>query len=69
MRCKGTILSLIHIYQKFYTSVSKNLMQNVNFGFMKMSKKSFTLCGIAAVVFILSLIHIYTMVNICHTGG
>ena len=38
--------------RKFYTSISKNLMQNVNFGFMKMSKKSFTLCGIAAVVFI-----------------
>lgn len=55
--------------QKFYTSISKNLMQNVNFGFMKMSKKSFTLCGIAAVVFIGSFAIRGLSQSIDFTGG
>ena len=54
---------------KFYTAVSKNLMQNVNFGFMAMRKKSFTLCGIAAVVFIASFAIRGLSESIDFTGG
>ncbi len=37
---------------KFYTGISKNLMQNTAFKFMSMYRKTFTIWGIAAVVFI-----------------
>lgn len=61
---KGRWLNL-----KFYTSVSKNLMQNVNFHFMNFRKKSFTIWGVAALVFIVSFAVRGLSKSIDFTGG
>lgn len=61
---KGRWLNL-----KFYTSVSKNLMQNVNFHFMNFCKKSFTIWGVAALVFIVSFAVRGLSKSIDFTGG
>ena len=42
------------MHLKFYTSVSKNLMQNTHFHFMSMYKKSFTCYAIAIIICIVS---------------
>ena len=55
--------------QKFYTSISKNLMQNVNYSFMGMRKKSFTICIVAAVVFVASFAIRGLSRSIDFTGG
>ena len=55
--------------QKFYTGFSKNLMQNKNFAFMGMRKKSFTLCCVAAVVFVASFAVRGLSESIDFTGG
>ena len=55
--------------QKFYTSISKNLMQNVNYAFMGMRKKSFAICIIAAVVFVASFAVRGLSRSIDFTGG
>lgn len=61
---KGRWLNL-----KFYTGVSKNLMQNVNFHFMNFHKKSFTIWGLAALVFIVSFAVRGLSKSIDFTGG
>lgn len=61
---KGRWLNL-----KFYTSVSKNLMQNVNIHFMNFRKKSFTIWGLAALVFIISFAVRGLSKSIDFTGG
>ena len=55
--------------QKFCTSISKNLMQNMHVPFMSMYKKTFTLVSIAAVVFLASFILRGLSKSIDFTGG
>ena len=55
--------------QKFYTSISKNLMQNKNVRFMGMYKKTFAIWGIAAIVFIGSFVTRGLSRSIDFTGG
>lgn len=54
---------------KFYTSISKNLMQNTKFKFMSMYRKTFTIWGIAAIVFIAFLAIRGLSRSIDFTGG
>ncbi len=55
--------------QTFTTSLSKNLMQGSHFGFMKMRRFSFSVMGIAAVVFIASFALRGLSQSIDFTGG
>jgi len=55
--------------QKFCTSISKNLMQNMHVPFMSMYKKTRVLVGIAIVVFIASFILRGLSKSIDFTGG
>ena len=55
--------------QKFYTSISKNLMQDKNVRFMGMYKKTFAIWGIAAIVFIGSFVTRGLSRSIDFTGG
>ncbi len=54
---------------KFWTGVSENLMQGKNYKFMSMYKRSFTVVGIALVVFIGSFIVRGLAQSIDFTGG
>lgn len=53
----------------FTTSISKNLMQGTHFHFMEMYKKTFTIAGIALVVFIISFFTRGLSRSIDFTGG
>ena len=53
----------------FTTSISKNLMQGMHFHFMEMYKKTFTIAGIALVVFIISFFTRGLSRSIDFTGG
>ena len=53
----------------FTTSISKNLMQGTHFHFMEMYKKTFTIAGIAFVVFIISFFTRGLSRSIDFTGG
>jgi SecD/SecF fusion protein len=55
--------------QTFTTPLSKNLMQDSHFGFMKMRRFSFSVMGIAAVVFIASFALRGLSQSIDFTGG
>ena len=57
------------MHLKLWTGVSKNLMQGTNFKFMSAYKKSFTLAGIALVVFIVSFATRHLAQSIDFTGG
>ena len=54
---------------KFYTSLSKNLMQNTNFKFMSMYKKTFAIAAAAVVVFLISFFVQGLSKSIDFTGG
>ena len=54
---------------KFYTSLSKNLMQNTNFKFMSMYKKTFTFAAIAVAIFVISFFVQGLSKSIDFTGG
>ena len=54
---------------KFYTSISKNLMQNTKFNFMSMYKKTFAFAVAAIVVFIISFFWQGLSKSIDFTGG
>ncbi len=54
---------------KFWTGISKNLMQGTNFKFMSMYKKSFTFAIAAAVIFIGSFVVRGLAQSIDFTGG
>ena len=54
---------------KFYTGISKNLMQNTSFKFMSMYKKTFTFAIIAVIVFIISFLWQGLSKSIDFTGG
>ena len=54
----------------FVTGYSKNLMQNAKYNFMGMYKKSFTLWGVLAIIFIVSLFFVRGLSqSIDFTGG
>ncbi|MDO5447417.1 MAG: protein translocase subunit SecDF [Prevotellaceae bacterium] len=53
----------------FVTAMSKNFMQNTKFDFMSMYKKTFTLVGIAAIVFLAFLFTRGLSKSIDFTGG
>jgi SecD/SecF fusion protein len=53
----------------FTTSISKNLMQGTHFKFMEIYKKTFTIAGIALVVFIISFFTRGLSRSIDFTGG
>ena len=56
--------------QKFYTSISKNLMQNVNIKFMSLYKTTFTISAIVAVGFLVSIFFVRGLSkSIDFTGG
>ncbi len=56
--------------QKFYTRISKTLMQNMHINFMNMYKKTFTIWGIAAIIFIISILFVRGLSkSIDFTGG
>lgn len=55
--------------QKFYTKISKNLMQNTNAQFMGMYKKSFTVWGVAVAIVIVSFAIRGLSMSIDFTGG
>ncbi len=55
--------------QKFHTSISKNMLQNTNWHFMSMYKKSFTAWGIAIVICIVSFAVRGLSQSIDFTGG
>ncbi len=55
--------------QKFYTSLSKNMMQNTHVNFMRMYKKSYTAYAIVTVIFIVSFIVRGLSMSIDFTGG
>ena len=57
------------MHLKLWTGVSKNLMQGTNYKFMSAYKKSFTLAGIALVVFIVSFATRHLAQSIDFTGG
>ncbi len=54
---------------KFYTSISKNLMQNTKFNFMSMYKKTFAFALAAIVVFVISFFWQGLSKSIDFTGG
>ncbi|MBQ1582129.1 MAG: protein translocase subunit SecD, partial [Prevotella sp.] len=54
---------------KFYTSISKNLMQNTKFNFMSMYKKTFAFAVAAIVVFVISFFWQGLSKSIDFTGG
>ena len=54
---------------KFYTNLSKNLMQNTNFKFMSMYKKTFTFAAAAVVIFLISFFVQGLSKSIDFTGG
>ncbi|MBQ5980689.1 MAG: protein translocase subunit SecDF [Prevotella sp.] len=54
---------------KFYTSISKNMMQNTNFKFMSMYKKTFTFAIAAIVIFLISFLWQGLSKSIDFTGG
>jgi len=54
---------------KFYTNISKNLMQNTNFKFMSMYKKTFTFAAAAVVIFLISFFVQGLSKSIDFTGG
>ena len=54
---------------KFYTSISKNLMQNTKFNFMSIYKKTFAFAVAAIVVFIISFFWQGLSKSIDFTGG
>ena len=53
----------------FYTALSKNLMQNVKVNFMSMYRKTFTIWGIAAIIFICFFLFRGLSRSIDFTGG
>jgi SecD/SecF fusion protein len=53
----------------FTTPLSKNMMQNTHFHFMEMYKKTFTIAGIALLVFIISFMTRGLSKSIDFTGG
>ena len=53
----------------FTTKVSRNFLQNVNFNFMKKYKKSFTIWGVAAIVFVVCFCVRGLSKSIDFTGG
>ncbi len=54
---------------KFYTSVSKNMLQNTHFNFMGMWKKSFKVYAVVIALFIISLAVRHLSMSIDFTGG
>ena len=54
---------------KFYTNISKNLMQNTSYKFMSMYKKTFTFAIAAVVIFLISFIVQGLSKSIDFTGG
>lgn len=57
------------LHQKFYTSVSKNLMQNTHFGFMAMFKKTSVIWGVALLICVISFAIRGLSQSIDFTGG
>ncbi len=55
--------------QKFYTNISKNLLQNIHVPFMSLYKKSFTVVRLAIVVFVISFFVRGLSRSIDFTGG
>ena len=56
--------------QKFYTSISKNLLQNTSIKFMSLYKTTFTLSAIVAVLFLVSIFFVRGLSkSIDFTGG
>ena len=55
--------------QKFYTNISKNLLQNIHVPFMSLYKMSFTVVALAIVVFIISFFVRGLSRSIDFTGG
>ena len=55
--------------QKFYTNISKNLLQNIHVPFMSLYKKSFTVVALAIVVFVISFFVRGLSRSIDFTGG
>ena len=56
--------------QKFYTSISKNLLQNTRIKFMSLYKTTFTLSAIVAVLFLVSIFFVRGLSkSIDFTGG
>ena len=56
--------------QKFYTSISKNLMQNTHIKFMSLYKTTFTISAITAVLFLVSIFFVRGLSkSIDFTGG
>ena len=55
--------------QKFYTNISKNLLQNIRVPFMSLYKKSFTVVALAIVVFVISFFVRGLSRSIDFTGG
>ena len=53
----------------FTTGISKNLMQNVHYNFMGITKRSFTICGVIIVVCIISFFVRGLAQSIDFTGG
>lgn len=54
---------------KFYTSISKNLMQNIHIRFMSIYKRSFGIVGVLVVIFCVSFIIRGLSKSIDFTGG
>ena len=57
------------MHLKFWTSISKNMMQNTHYSFMKARKVTFTIVGVALVVFIISFCVRGLAQSIDFTGG
>lgn len=57
------------LHEKFFTRISKNLMQGVHFPFMGVYKKSFTVAGIALIIFFISFFTQGLSKSIDFTGG
>ena len=53
----------------FTTAYSRNMMQNTHFNFMGMYKKTFTIWGVAALIFIVSFFTLGLSKSIDFTGG
>ena len=53
----------------FTTAYSRNMMQNTHFNFMGMYKKTFTVWGVAALIFIISFFTLGLSKSIDFTGG
>lgn len=55
---------------KFYTAISKNLLQNMRVKFMSLYTKSFVIWGVAAIIFIISIFFVRGLSkSIDFTGG